>query len=644
MTEKRPLEPRDLYRMRINTDPQITSDGHRIAFVQTYLDEEKNDYVSNIFLAEDGTVRQFTSGDKDSNPRWSPDGRQLAFVSKRGEKAQLFLMPADGGEATALTEQTLGAGEPVWSPDGTAIAFIAPTSTTPEAEETKDDKKPAATKIVDRASYKSDGKGYVGNRRSHVFLVTLEDKQVRQLTEGDFSDAGLSWSPDGQHLAFASNRTQRWDVSTEEDIYLIPSTGGEGRRLTSGHTFGTPRFSPDGSRIAVVGRENPDEIFFPARIYSVDRSGGDLRDELGDWDGGLGNEVMSDILNDEHQTAMDWFSDGIYFIGTERGQSNVYRAADGRVCPVTSGAHAITGFSVAADGTVAYTCADATHPADVFLLRDGQVTQVTHSNDWLDDVRVIVPERLSYTGPNGEEGEGWLLAPPGHESGKHPLLVYINGGPQTAHGEAFFFEYQYLANQGFGVFFPNIHGSSSYGRDYQISIHGRWGSIDYQDVMAGTDAALDRSWVDPARVGIIGGSYGGYMTSWTIGHTGRFRAAVVERCLSNMVSFMGTSDGGWVWNRSFGVYPEDDVQKLWSMSPIAYVKNVRTPTLVMHSERDDRTPLEQGEQYFNALRRLGVDTRFIVFPEESHGLSRGGKPSRRIERMEHIRDWFREHL
>jgi dipeptidyl aminopeptidase/acylaminoacyl peptidase len=323
---------------------------------------------------------------------------------------------------------------------------------------------------------------------------------------------------------------------------------------------------------------------------------------------------------------------------------NIYRAEGGAVQPVTSGRHAIADFSMT-DGATAYTCADATHLSEVFLLAGEQTIQLTHENDaLLQEVYVAAPERVCFAGAGGEESEGWLLAPRGYESGKHPLVVYIHGGPHFAHGETFFFEYQYLAGQGFGVFYPNIHGSSSYGRGYYTSIRGDWGNLDFQDVMAGTEAAASRPWVDGHRLGIAGGSYGGYMTGWVMGHSNRFRAAVSERCLCNMVSFMGTSDHGWVWNRAFGVYPEQDVQKLWDMSPIKYVANVQAPMLVMHSEGDDRTPLEQGEQLFNALRRLGKETRLIVFPEESHGLSRMGKPSRRIERLEHILSWFRQYL
>lgn len=650
MTAPRPLEADDLYQLRLLTDPQISPDGCLVAFVLSRMDQEKNDYISNVYVADrEGKITQFTSGDKDSAPRWSPDGAYLAFLSARKDRAQIHLLRTAGGESVALTDLPLGAGVPKWSPDSKLIAFTGQVSTEPE-EDGKDgekkDKAPAKTKITDRASYKLDGAGYIGNRRRHLFLIDVESRQVDQLTEGDFHNDDAAWSPDGQHLAFSSDRETHWDISTHGDIYLIPRAGGDARRLTEGGAYGRPGFSPDGSRVAFLGHQDPEEAFAPGRIYSVDRSGSDLRDELGEWDGDQGNQISSDVVRSYDQVGLTYFwqPDGIYFLGTERGVGNIYRANGGTVQPMTSGRHAIADFSMA-DGAIAYTCADATHPAEVYLLSDGEATQLTHENDaLLSEVYVASPERICFAGARGEESEGWLLPPRGHEFGKHPLIVYIHGGPHFAHGETFFFEYQFLAGQGFGVFYPNIHGSSSYGRSYYTSIRGDWGNLDFQDVLAGAEAAASRPWVDEHRLGIAGGSYGGYMTGWVMGHSDRFRAALSERCLCNMVSFMGTSDHGWLWNRAFGVYPEQDIQKLWDMSPIKYVANVQAPVLVMHSEGDDRTPLEQGEQLFNALRRLGKETRLVVFPEESHGLSRMGKPSRRAERLGHILSWFRQYL
>lgn len=649
MTEKRSLEPKDLYRLRLISDPQFAPDGSRIAFVLKQMDEKKNEYVSNIHVVDrQGAVSQFTSGDKDSAPRWSPDGASLAFVSGRKERAQIHLLSTSGGESIALTDRKLGAGVPFWSPDSSAIVFTGAVSTEPEEEENeeedKEKKKPAKAKVIDRASYKLDGAGFIGNRRRHIFRIDVAECKVEQITEGDFHDDEPSWSPDNQHIAFSSSRVPRWDVTLAGDIYVIPRSGGEARQITDGSNYGNPVFSPDGGRIAFVGHQDPNDIVSPVRLYSMNRAGADMRDEQGEWDGHLGNWIIGDVVLPDFMLDVQWRQDGIYFTGTERGEANVYRAEDG-IHPVTCGQHDITGFSFAADGTLAFTCADSTHLADVFIRSGDQDRQLTRENEkFLAQVYIASPERFSFAGANGEESDGRLLAPRGHEAGKHPLIVYLHGGPQFAYGEALFFEYQFLAGQGFGVFYPNIHGSATYGSEYQRSIKADWGNLDFQDVVAGTEVAATRSWADENRMGIIGGSYGGYMTLWAMTHSTLFRAGVAERCLSNFLSFFGTSDGGWIWDRFVGAYPEDDVQKLWDMSPIKYIASVQAPLMVLHSECDDRTPIEQGEQVFLALRRLGKETKLVLFPEESHGLSRMGKPSRRVERLDYILEWFKQHL
>jgi dipeptidyl aminopeptidase/acylaminoacyl peptidase len=340
-----------------------------------------------------------------------------------------------------------------------------------------------------------------------------------------------------------------------------------------------------------------------------------------------------------------WREDGIYFLGTERGESNVYRARNGKVKKVTLGRHSVVDWSMADDGSIACAISDATHLAEVYLVTGGKLKQLTNENrDFLEDVHITSPERFCYGGANGEKGDAWLLPPRGHESGKHPLITYIHGGPATANGETFFFEYQFLAGQGFGVLYPNLHGSATYGRDYELSIRGDWGNIDYQDVLSVAREAATRAWVDSDRLGIIGGSYGGYMTAWVMGHTDLFKAGVTERGLVNVVSFFGSMDFGFMWDRQTGVFPQEDVQKIWDMSPLKYVANIKGPLMVIHSEGDQRTPIEQGEQMFNTLRRLGKDTKFIIFPEESHALSRTGTPSRRVERLGYIAEWFREKL
>jgi dipeptidyl aminopeptidase/acylaminoacyl peptidase len=653
MTSKRPLEPKDLYRLRLISDAQINPVGTRVAFVLKQMDEEKNDYVSNIYVVDlEGNLSQFSSGEKDSAPRWSPDGKRLAFLSGRKDKQQLYVLRTDGGESPAATDRKDGAGVAVWSPDSRFIAFTAPVSD--DADDENDDEKenagkekeePAKTKITSRAGYKLDGTGYIGNKRRHIFVLDVASGELSQITEGDKHNDNPSWAPDGEHLAFNSNRDPDWDISTESHIFVARRDGSELKQLTRGSAFSGPVFSPDGRCLAVVGTEDPAQTFGPTYLYTVSREGGEARREGLDDDINIGYHLLSDVVSSDVPIGLTWTDGGIYFLGSRHGECDVYRSTGDDIQHLTEGRHAVTGFSASKDGTIAYTKATSVCPAEVFIRSGRTDRQLTRENEaFLEEVFIQQPERLSYPGAQDEDGDAWLLPPKDGHAGSHPLIVYVHGGPMLAYGELMFFEHQFLAGQGFGVFFPNIHGSATYGASYHNSIMGRWGTLDFEDVMNGTEHVIQRDWVDTSRLGIVGGSYGGYMTSWVMGHSDRFKCGITERCLCNWISFFGTSDGAWSWNRVTGAYPEDDLEKLWDMSPIKYVRNIKAPLMVMHSEGDDRTPIGQGEEMFNALRRNAVDTKFVAFPEESHGLTRMGKPSRRVERLGYILDWFRQKL
>jgi len=648
----RPLSADDLFMLKLVGDAQLSPDGRSIAYVVKGLDRDQNDYVSNIYLWSDGESRQYTAGGKDSAPRWSPDGRRLAFLSGRDGKAQIYLIATDGGEPLALTEEKLGAGAPVWSPDGAEIAFTGRIPTGEEPEETGGQKAVARTRIIERAKYKFDGVGLIEDRRTHICVVTIQTREVRQATDGDFNDSSPAWSPDGRHLTFAANRSPEWDLEATSDIWIVPSQGGRPRRVTDGQgLWMLPVFSPDGSRIAFTGYAKPpdrESTYFP-QLWSISRTGDDLRNLLD----GVGLEVGSSLSSDwstAGEEMLIWREDGLYFLVSAHGTSNLYRW-NGQACPVTEGRHHVMDFSVAG-GVVAYTVSDATHPAEIALQRASQRgtpvsarTVTSHNAEPLAGVQAAPPEHLTFEGAEGAEIDGWLMKPARYQEGqRYPLIVYIHGGPVAAYGETFFHEFQVLAGQGFGLFYCNPHGSSSCGQPFEVSIIGAWGTVDYQDVMAGADLVSALPWVDLHRLGVAGGSYGGYLTNWIISHTDRFAAACAERSICNMVSQGGSSDWASTRGERMKATPEGDPERLWAMSPLKYASQVHTPTLILHSERDDRCPIDQGEQWFAALKRLRVPTHFVRFPEESHGLSRGGKPSRRLERLGFIADWFRMYL
>ncbi len=641
----RSLNIDDLYRLALIGDAQIAPDGSRIAYVVKTLDREQNDYLSNIYLWEAGESRQFTAGDKDSAPRWSPDGEHLAFLSKREEKTQIYVMPSRGGESVQLTDAKLGAGTPVWSPDGNRIAYVAPVATDEEAENEGEPKIPK-TRVIERAVFKFDGQGLINDRRTHIFVVDLATKETIALTGGDFNDSSPAWAPDGEYLAFAADRNEEWDLRSASDIWIVHREGGVPRRVTDGQgVWNVPSFSPDGSRIAFVGYAKPEtgpSTYFP-QLWTISRSGGEATNLMVGTDLAAGHSLLAD-WSIAAEDGPFWEDSGIYLIISERGTANVYRWQDG-LQPVTSGRHDVMDFSVCG-GHVACTIADAVHPAEVGLVKDGRIETVTaHNCDVLVEAPPIVPEHLTFGGAEDAEVDGWLMRPSGYVEGQtYPLIVYIHGGPATAYGETFFHEFQALAGCGFGVFYCNPHGSTSSGRRFLTSIRGDWGNLDYHDMMAGVDRVLQEPWVDPRRLGVAGGSYGGFMTNWIISHTDRFAAACTQRSICNMVSQGGISDWAATRGEALGATPEGNPEHLWNMSPLKYASNVRTPTLIIHSERDDRCPIAQGEEWYMALRRQRVPVRFVRFPEESHGLSRGGKPSRRAERMQHILNWFSTYL
>jgi dipeptidyl aminopeptidase/acylaminoacyl peptidase len=650
MPQKPPVKPDDIFRLVMVGDAQIAPDGSKIAYVLKRIDRKKNDYLSSIQLWQDGVSRAYTAGEKDSAPRWSPDGKYLAFLSAREGKAQLYLLPANGGEPRTLTDAKLGAGTPVWSPDSRFIAFCGPVPRFPEEEQENEDT-PAPTHIIDRAVFKLDGVGLIDRRRLHLHVVDVESGEVRQLTNGDFNHSSPAWSPDGKHLAFAADRSAEWDLRSGSDIWIIPHGGGSPRRLTDGAgVWSEPCFSPDGSQVAFVGYARPDgetPTYF-TQLWIAPRGGGEAVNVLAGTDLDVGDTVSAD-WSTAGSGGPYWTSEGLFFAVSERGDTNVYRWS-GELCPVTEGRRHLMDFSLGG-GSLAATVSDLTHPAEVYrgtAAADGTFTLdrvTTHNDEYLAETNVIQPKRVQFEGAEGAPVDGWLMKPAGFVDGtRYPVIVYMHGGPHVAYGETFFHEYQALAGAGFGVFYCNPHGSTSSGQRFQTSIIGDWGNFDYYDMMAGTDLVASLPWVDAHRLGVAGGSYAGFMTNWIIGHTDRFAAAVTERSICNHLSQGGTSDWAATRGERLGGTPEKNPEHLWNRSPLKYAANVKTPTLIIHSEQDHRCPIEQGEQWFMALKRLRVPTRFVRFPEESHGLSRGGKPSRRIERMGFIEGWFKKWL
>jgi len=653
-----PLSPEDLYEFRFLTDAQISPDGARIAYSVKTANPKRDGYLGAIWLVSaDGTTPpvQITAGTaQDSSPRWSPDGSELAFTSDRGEVPQgrkrpprnVFVLDLAGGEARQLTRFGDDCSELVWAPDGGHLAFVV---RDPKDSADEED----GVRVYDRARYRSDEGGLSDGRRKHVWIVGVDGSAPRKVTDGDWDDGQPEFSPDGREIAFVSNRTERRDLNTVADIH-VASLSGETRRITDGEgSYGNPSWSPDGTVITAYGTECA--IGSSARnihIWAFPKKGGPGRDLLEGWDRSVGSSVISDMRAHAQTLPPAWTGDDrILFLGSDQGTANAYSCASagGDVRAETVGAHQVVAWSL--DRSLrrfAAIVATATDPGNLVVGEvGGPMRKATCLNDELLGSRYIAaPERVEFTGADGWKIEGWLMKPREFDPAKKwPLVLEIHGGPHTAYGHSFFHEFHVLAGRGYAVLFTNPRGSHAYGQRFVEACVGDWGGKDYEDLMAGVDHALALGWVDPKRLYLTGGSYGGFMTNWIIGHTDRFRAAVTQRSISNNISAFGTSDIGWhFWEHEMGdATPWSGGEKLIFRSPLTYVTSVKTPLLILHAERDLRCPIEQAEQLFTALKVLGKEAVFVRFPEDNHDLTRGGKPKHRVEHARRIADWFDAH-
>jgi dipeptidyl aminopeptidase/acylaminoacyl peptidase len=648
------MRPADVFELTSVGDPRLSPDGRHVAYVVNRIDGEANLYRASIWVAPvDGSAepRQLTHGERsDHVPRWSPDGRWLAFLSNRdGEEKEshdeLYVLPADGGEPRRLSDGKEAVASIAWSPDSRRIAFVR--RVRDEAYEEEDDRRRAPRRF-DRVFFKLDGVGWTGDRRRHLLVVGVDGEDERQLTDGDCENDGPTWSPDGSRIVFSSLRGDRWDVELVEALYEleVDAEGAEPRRLTQPDESGSKAsFSPDGAFIAYVHAPEDGTEPHHSQIAVIRADGSDRRALTASLDRQctpypLGREPV-------------WDAGRVAFGVEDDGNVHLYTvAADGSGEPelLTGGEQSI-GLYDLIDGVLVYTASTHTRPHELFD-RDGRrLTSV--ADDFVAGRELAEVERFEAVSADGTEVEAWLVRPPGlDESRKYPVLLTIHGGPFTQYGTGFFDEVQVYAGAGYCVLFSNPRGGSGHSEEWGRAIRGPggdagpgWGTVDYEDLMGVVDTALERyPFLDPDRLGVLGGSYGGFMTSWIVSHTKRFKAALSERAVNHMVSAFGSSDIFWIFERQFGGPMWEHVDDWLRMSPATYAREIETPLLIVHSENDLRCNVEQGEHLFTLLRLLGKEVEMLRFPAEGHELSRSGSPVHRVQRFEAILEWFGRYL
>lgn len=709
----RPAAPDDLYRLTVPTDPRLAPDGRSVTLTVATVAPDFDGYRRAIELVDvsAGSSRRLTLGFRhDHHPRPSPDGRTLAFLSdrrlyaedppagvdrdpaKREDGTQVHLLPVDGGEARRVTDLPRGVDGLWWSPDGSRMLV----STTSVAADRRQDARrrrvaqpdpgrPPRSDIryLDRLSYLANGKGFVDDRVSHLWVVDVASGEASQLTRGRTSESSPAWSPDGTRIAFAADRRSDADTSFRSDVWVVDVATGRTTRITGGGGyFYAPAWLPDGRTLAILGHRFPAGAGSRADIWLFAADGSDVRRDGGRNLSGVHDLMPGATMNSDmtpggaDRVIPTVDGRGILFTAPIRGAYELWRIAveDGAVERLTEGRHFISAFDAAPGprGTtrVALLIATATSPADVHVvdvpagrvrgpLEPRRLTDL--HRDLLEEVALVEPEER-WSEVDGRSIQGWYYPPipaaaAGHggarptrrraaRGGPAPLVLEIHGGPHTLYGYAPIWEWQVLAGQGIGVYAANPRGSEGYGQAFNAANRGDWGDGPMRDVLAGVDALVAEGRADPDRLGVTGGSYGGYLTNWIVAHDDRFRAAMTCRTVSDMSNLMLTGDiasGDWA-RMEFGARPWEDPDLFVRISPLTYATRIRTPLLIQHGEDDLRTTIAQAESLFTVLRSLGRPVRLMRVPGETHELTRSGTPFRRVAHLGQVRDWFRWYL
>lgn len=661
---KRLITAEDLTQIKTLESPQVSPDGRWIVYVMVTPNARERGYTRNIYLiASDGDdAIQLTRSGKDAYPRWSPDGETLAFVSHRGGTPQIYLLPIRGGEARALTQHANGATAPTWSPDGSQIAFVGRVNAQ-ERQDEDEGKTPEPPRDDLEATYRKDrrtrdneayfdpmpidkipyrvGTSYVDDRNAHLYVIATaegDDVKARRVTDGAVDYTPPRWL-DGETLitarTYMPDADEPWRTS---NLYRVAVATGEATRIVDDvHSAMAYEIAPDGKSIAVAGMYDG-KTDYNVRLLIYPTEGGEPR--------------HLNAERDRSVVGFKWAGDGLYAQITDNGDVRVERidVTTGEYETIVQGVDGTImarEMDVAPDGMVFFVGSTPRTPSDLYRQKAGQARakRMTNINaDFLNEVIIHKTHELRYTSEKGTAIQGWYMLPHDYQEGEQrPLALNIHGGPHVMWSNSetsMWHEWQLHASRGYVVFFCNPRGGDGYGEAFQRALHANWGYVAMEDVMAGVDILIERGLVDEGRMAVTGGSYGGYMTAWIIGHTDRFAAAVSQRGVYNLMSFYGTSDIPMLISNEYDAEPWENADLLWQHSPLAYAHHIKTPLLIIHAERDFRVPIEQAEQLFAYVRRSGGTVKMLRYPREGHELSRSGEPEHRISRLTAMVDWF----
>jgi dipeptidyl aminopeptidase/acylaminoacyl peptidase len=656
----KPLAVMDIFNLELVTDPQIAPDGEHIVYVRAFNDITGDRRCSNLWIVNrDGTDnRALTSGNhKDTQPRWSSDGKHLAYVSDGDGSPQIYRRWMDTGQTARLSNLTNAPTGIAWSPDSKWISFTAhvPDESPqiikmPKSPEGAKWAEPA--KVIDKLMYRFNAAGYLKPGYTHLFVLASEGGTPRQISTGAFQHGELAfnasdavWTPDSKSLIMSANRHVDYELDPRDtEVYEFSVPDGRVTALTNRKgPDAAPQVSPDGKHIAYVGFDEKSQGYQVRRLYLMARDGSGSRVVLNDFD--------RDV--ERPRWAPD--SGGLYFLSSDKGNSGLhFTTLDGKATQVArdigSGvsAYGVGGsFTIAGDGTLAFTRCRPESPGDIAVasMRESQPKTVTAVNDDLLSDRTLghVEEIWFESSKDGRKIQGWVIKPPDFDSArKYPLILEIHGGPFANYGDRFDLEKQLMAAKGYVVFYCNPRGSTSYGAEFGNLIHHAYPGDDFYDLNSGVDAVLKQGYIAPEQLYVTGGSGGGVLTCWMIGHTTRFRAAVTVYPVINWYSMVLTSDiGNYVVKNWFPGFPWDYPEHYEKRSLLSVVKHVKTPTMVLTGEVDYRTPMSDSEQYYQALKLLGVESVLVRVPDEPHGIA--VRPSHHISKILHIITWFEKH-